>query len=1218
MIPKVANHLFHHTHRAVVAVQNQTGHTLRNVLQLQSSSGSSSAVTGWGSSVSSGPGHSGAGPSKFHASGRLHTLQPVTSISSSQVRERVDKLSAFRASSTHRSQHLGPDATSDPSQLVRSGFGTYATLISTLTDRDFENHEAVRRAEARLRRRRRALVDEDLEDEEKRIASLRGDSHFKSALALFQTAAANPNSKFPLQVYNKLLRSCAIHANADAALFVYSHLENRLDIIPDAQTYISLIETYANRHDMQGAESTFANFKDASSSDRVQWSIDVMAGSSAVGDLPYQQRAAQTAVWNEMLAAYFRCAQPTEAIGLLEQMMDAPAADTFLPTAVPLPTSSTFARAITGFCQAGDVSTALAWFERMLQQEPSSSDPHAITRVPYRPDASTWTTMFDALADEGMVAEANRLFVRWQAIASQEGTAVWSDHRDSVLAVNLRLMDTRADLDQAKAHELLGFLVDHVLPWDIESGHFTFYRDTSRSLCQRLVMQYWNRGHTDEALDLAARIATRQLEVIRHGQSAGKFDSTQSQRRIEGTRRFAADLTSGILRQIGSSAPLSHFLRLSALLTDVGALVPAGLSEFCLNAYALQRASSTLCLSTKEWEALLDVIVASDADPAATLNTLVDDLLLHSVDITAFSDNAKNHLVRSLASHDVNSATLLSQLGEPFTTRLIELQRALQSSSPVSAQSFEAHAPVEEIPGTPLMSAYSSGRIDTAHSQHVGEFYPGGNKVSVLTAFKRFKSGVDRGIFPRPIVLARLISALGRLGEVEKIHEVYGGAQVVLNSLESMKQWQTSGWFLLEDHMIIGLAHAGDIEGAHAHRHRILQQGGVPSADAYGALILQVKDTTDDTSNAMALFTESQTIGVAPNIFLYNTVISKLAKARKADFALQLFHDMKTQNVQPTSVTYGAVIAACCRVGDAASAELLFQEMTSEPTFKPRVPPYNTMMQLYTQTKPDRSRVLHYYNELLAANVQPTAHTYKLLIDAYGSIEPIDVPAMEKVFQDLLADPSLSVQGTHWAALINAWGCVQKDLDKAIAVFDSIATHATVSKHTPSPIPDAVVYEAMINTLVTLRRMDLVPAFLKRLQSSGVHMTAYIANLLIKGYASVNEIERSREVFESLLDPQEGVAAPHNHTPHQNKQSNILPVPAGTPVYREPSTWEAMVRAELGNGERDRAVALLQRLQARMFPPAVYQRISGIMLDDSVSPWSQSDASSSSPSFSSQ
>lgn len=79
MLPKVANHLFHHTHRAVVAVQNQTGHTLRNVLQLQSSSGPTTAVTGWGSSVgSSGPSHSGPGPSKYHASGRLQSTHSVS------------------------------------------------------------------------------------------------------------------------------------------------------------------------------------------------------------------------------------------------------------------------------------------------------------------------------------------------------------------------------------------------------------------------------------------------------------------------------------------------------------------------------------------------------------------------------------------------------------------------------------------------------------------------------------------------------------------------------------------------------------------------------------------------------------------------------------------------------------------------------------------------------------------------------------------------------------------------------------------------------------------------------------------------------------------------------------------------------------------------------------------------------------------------------------
>ncbi|OSD01996.1 hypothetical protein PYCCODRAFT_1368445 [Trametes coccinea BRFM310] len=1207
MLPKVANHLIHHTSRAVIAVQNQTGHTLRNVLQLQSSSGPTTAVTGWGSSVSGGGPHSGPGPSKFHTSSRLHTTPTGPPLSASQVRERVEKLSAFRASSSPRSQNVIADPSSDPSQLVRSGFGTYATLISTLTDRDFENYEAVRRAEARLRRRRRAAIGESAEEEEQRIADLRGDSHFASAFALFQTAAVNPNSKFPLHIYNKLLRSCAIHSNAHAAQAVYAHLEKRSDIHPDAQTFISLIATYAGSKDVQGAEKTFEKFRDASRLERVQWSFDAMRPNASAHT---SQRASQMAVWNEMLTAYFRCGQPSDALALLEQMMDSTAGDATKATDVPPPSPATFSCAISGFCHLGDVSTALTWFERMLQQQDSASaDPYEPTLVPRRPDQATWTAMFDALADEGMVAELNRLFARWLDVAPSDGTVILSDHRDTVLAANLRFMDTRADLLPAKALELLDFLSGHVLPWNVDSVHFTFNREISRTLSERLVMQYWNRGHTDRAIELAERIASRQLQVLQYGQSQEAFDSSKTQSRIEGARRFVTDLVTDILGSNTSGISLTHLLRLSGLLADVGALHSAAFSEACLNAYALQRNNPTLALSTREWEALLDVILSGDADATASLNTLVDDLLQHSVDVSKFSEHAKGQLVRSLSSSDLNSVRLLAQLGEPFATRLAELEHAQRSPSVVSAQSFETPSSWDATPVTPVSPV--SGRIDSAHSHFVGEFFPGGNKTAVLSAYERFKDGAERGIYPRSIVAARLISALGRLGEVEKIQEVYCTAHEVLASLENPKHWQTSGWFLIEDHMIIGLAHAGDVEAAHVHRQRILQHGGVPSADAYGALILNVKDTTDDTSNAMALYQESQTYGVTPNIFMYNTIISKLAKARKADFALQLFQDMKARNVHPTSVTYGAVIAACCRVGDAASAELLFQEMISEPTFKPRVPPYNTMMQLYTHTKPDRERVLHYYNALREANVQPTAHTYKLLIDAYGCIEPIDLPAMQKVFEELVADRNVSVQGTHWAALINAWGCVQKDLDQALKIFDSIATHPTTNPHGP-PMPDAVVYEALVNTLVTVRRMDLVPMYLDRLRASGVHMTAYIANLLIKGYASVGEIERAREIFESLQDPQEGVAAPHNHLPHQNKPQAANSVPADAPVFREPSTWEAMVRAELGIGERERAVALLQRLQARMFPPAVYQRISGIMLDESVSPWAATDAPSSS------
>jgi pentatricopeptide repeat protein len=245
-------------------------------------------------------------------------------------------------------------------------------------------------------------------------------------------------------------------------------------------------------------------------------------------------------------------------------------------------------------------------------------------------------------------------------------------------------------------------------------------------------------------------------------------------------------------------------------------------------------------------------------------------------------------------------------------------------------------------------------------------------------AYTRFCNGLQANKAPSSLTMGRMIQALGRIGEMDKVSYAYTVAQRVLHLLEHNKSWQAEAWLTIEDSMIIALAHHGDVDSAHVHRTRILDHGGAPTADAYGALILNIKDTTDDASNAMSLFQESQMRGVAPNQFLYNNIISKLAKARKADYALELFQQMKSSKVHPSSITYGAVIGACARVGDIQSAELLFSEMVQARNFKPRVPPYNTMMQMYTTTKPNRERALYFYRELQKAGVAPTAHTYKV------------------------------------------------------------------------------------------------------------------------------------------------------------------------------------------------------------------------------------------------
>ncbi len=94
----------------------------------------------------------------------------------------------------------------------------------------------------------------------------------------------------------------------------------------------------------------------------------------------------------------------------------------------------------------------------------------------------------------------------------------------------------------------------------------------------------------------------------------------------------------------------------------------------------------------------------------------------------------------------------------------------------------------------------------------------------------------------------------------------------------------------------------------------------------------------------------------------------------------------------------------------------------------------------------------------------------------------------------------------------------------------------------------------MINVLVVHRRPDLIPKYLKKMEIVSVHMTAYVANVLIRAYAVVGDIEKAREVFEGMADPAQGMAAMNNHAPFNPLESR--PCGCGyTPFTREVSRF---------------------------------------------------------------
>ncbi|KZV87856.1 hypothetical protein EXIGLDRAFT_679534 [Exidia glandulosa HHB12029] len=1093
---------------------------------------------------------------------------------------------------------------------VRPNQATYEILINVFCDRDLEVYQAIQGV--RTRRRRHDLMHNDNSSgamDAKLLARLTKEQsvHFQSASELFNLIAPR-SSNISMANYVALLRSCSLHADIDQAIKIYAHIEKHFEkkrrLSPTV--YHHLLGVYQNAKDLVGAQEVFAEYKEAAATGRLI--LDKNQSPDVFPAFVLATRKAHLRVYNRMLSVYMSVGQPAKAIELLEQMMDNNGGLEFTGTDVPPPNARSFTYLVEGFIDLGDLDSALAWHSKQLQQSmPPGEDSELPLLAPTRPESCQWDAIIEACAAAGPKAidKLNSVWLDLVRVAPGDGIGIRSINKHIVLEANLRTVAALKPSDP-RARDLLDFVLQHVVPAEVKlPGSFVLVGAVPQQQSfLKLVSLLCVVRRPLDAIRAAQWLVEYEMTVAKAYEARGLITNDVLMHHGTQLREFVHTASERIINKCADWLPLLAATQLGVLRNEISLAQRHDLSFATLRAYAAHVASNEVpVLDVRDWDMVLEagaMYLDKDVPPEvqSTLPPPDFERMMHDISAQGIETRALHSRKRVIAAmirylganrtrEIIDKAFGESVHGDVFRNLIAKFTKAAEMQDVLAEQKANEEAAVAEV------------TIDMYHSRIVEEYYPSHPTLTPLDAFKRFEQGVANNIYPAPEAIGRLIGALGRLGEMDKVKTLYNAAQRVLASLDKKdKQWQSLGWYSIEDAMIVAFAHSGDVPSAHIHRQRILQYKGVPSADAYGALISATKDTTDDVAPALALWDESQTLGVRAHIFLYNTIISKLAKARKVDYALSLFQKMKLQGIRPSSVTFGAMISACARVGDTISAEHLFAEMASMGNYKARIPPFNTMMQMYTYTQPDRARVLWYYEQLVGANIPPNGHTYKVLMDAYGTIEPVDFNSMENVFASLCSDRKVSVAGSHWASLINAYGCVAKDLDRAIAIFDSVATHPS-SANSPRAMPDAVVYEAMINVLVTLHRMDLVPQFLARLQSSPVHMTAYVANLLIKGYAAAGNIEQARATFEALLDPPEGVAAPNNHVPHGPSETDATPRP-DAPVYREPSTWEAMVRAELGYGDPANVDQLLQRMESRRYPPGVINRVRGILSSSSA------------------
>ncbi|KAF7903342.1 uncharacterized protein EAF01_006391 [Botrytis porri] len=433
----------------------------------------------------------------------------------------------------------------------------------------------------------------------------------------------------------------------------------------------------------------------------------------------------------------------------------------------------------------------------------------------------------------------------------------------------------------------------------------------------------------------------------------------------------------------------------------------------------------------------------------------------------------------------------------------------------------------------------------------------GRGKASKLNdAMGRFRNMRRAGRHPRYITYAKLISAAAREERMPLVNDILGMARSDVPLLVRYPIVRY-GWVSILDAMVGACLTLGNRNLAAQYHQELLDMGAAPTANTFGLYITTLKESTktfDEASEAVKIFHRAKTEGVEPSSFLYNALIGKLGKARRIDDCLFYFAEMRALGIRPTSVTYGTIVNALCRVSDEKFAEELFEEMEAMPNYKARPAPYNSLMQFFLTTKRDKSKVLAYYERMKSKGIQPTNHTYKLLVDTHATLEPVDMSAAEAIL-DTIRSNGEKPEAVHYSSLIHAKGCVMHDMEGARKVFDSVMTDSSIR-------PQACLYQALFESMVANHNVADTESVLADMSARGVAMTPYIANTLIHGWANERNIEKSKSIFATVGREK-----------------------------REPSTYEAMTRAYLAVEDRESAKDVVQEMLSRGYPGAVSNKI---------------------------
>ncbi|KAJ9486128.1 hypothetical protein VN97_g7216 [Penicillium thymicola] len=983
---------------------------------------------------------------------------------------------------------------------------TYETLVQLLVTRA---HDIIKAKEALEQERVRFGGMEEpgkfmLQSSELERDLLAEDTSLSIAVTLFDTATARHNRLvFPGDMYRHLIIACAKEGKVEDMIRIYAHMESQ-KMTPHATIFPSMITAFASTGDLRSAVECYNEYRGLAVSD-----------DSGVFSIVQRQDGQ---VYAALIRAYLSCGKEEGATQFLDRIRSSfdevteGRQDRWSAVEAVIVEAALVQHSL----NTGDHSKALDQAKNELHDEARNQ---AISRICIAAadagDLPTASAAYDSLPTAPDVRQNPAISL----LALQVRRGNVSAARSLWIMLNT-VGQATPDLVQPTAMYAVALLKSGNVEEGLHQARHMFKRIRNATQDQHAALA---REQITESLHLFGRVLMQSAVIL----------SPQS----------SMTLLWSMLENGGLVSPLAEHA--------VANLGPLGISQ-------LKAADLTLALQVQAGMLVSSGSMLFDVAHPVRFAHMLDVALSSALPLDLYTTGLVDQAVGKLfvsrpdvvkkwqdyleagSQTSVSPSQMFLSSDRQSPVSMAETSITTPSAAP---ESFDPYAHATDFRGSAIIAEElenTSGRIET----HLNE------------ALTRLNNMRRIGRHPRYITYAKLITAAAKAGRMTLAHNIHNMARadVPLDMNFSVVKY---GWVSILDAMVAACLTLGDRQLAAQYHQELLTLGSAPSANTFGLYITTLKESTktfDEATEALKVFHRAVAEGVEPTSFLYNALIGKLGKARRIDDCLAYFAEMRANNVRPTSVTYGTIVNALCRVSDERFAEEMFEEMESMPNYKPRPAPYNSMIQYFLNTKRDISKVLAYYERMQTRNIKPTLHTYKLLIDAHASLEPVNMAAAEAVLESMKA-AGHQPDAVHYASLVHAKGCVLHDLAGARKVFDAVVSDRRVRLQ-------PCLYQALFESMVANHRVADTEEVVQNMFARRVDMTAYIANTLIHGWAAEGNVSKAKAIYDSI-----GIQK------------------------REPSTYEAMTRAFLSAEDRTSAATIVQEMMSRGYPPAVAGKI---------------------------